>query len=182
MWNSCPVYRVFARMDLVLQTNRLLVRHFEPTDADQLQRVTGDADVMRFVGDLKPLSPEKTGQMIAEAIDHYRQRGFGEYAIVSRQTGAFIGYGGFAVLPERTCVEIDYILGREFWGDGLATELAKALVAQGFDHLGFQVLGASFDPQNHASMRVAAKVGFNYERSGVDEHGLPTIYYLMKRT
>jgi [ribosomal protein S5]-alanine N-acetyltransferase len=159
----------------------MLVRHFEPGDLDDLHRLTGRADVMRFVGDLSPLSREQAHRMIQEAMGRYETHGFSEYAVVDRESGALVGYGGFAVLPERDCVEIDYIFFPEHWGQGLATELAGALVEYAFDTLDLDVVGASFDPGNHASMRVAAKVGLRYERHGHDEHGLPTVYYIARR-
>ncbi len=123
-------------MATVLQTARLLLRRFEPGDSEHLHAITGDPDVMRFVGDLKPFSPQRTRTMIADAMAHYEQRGFGEYAIICKATGELIG---------------------------------------------FEVLGTSFDPHNHASMRVAAKAGFEFARTGLDEHGLPTVYYEQRR-
>jgi ribosomal-protein-alanine N-acetyltransferase len=168
-------------MNTILQTARLLLRPLEGSDLEALHSITSGPTVMQFVGDLKPFTLEKTERMIRDAVDHYRTRGFGEYAVMDKESGSLAGYGGFAVLPERTCVEIDYILRPEFWGRGLATELAAALVDHGFQRLRLDTIGASFDPQNHASMRVAAKVGLRYERTGVDEHGLPTVYYVMRR-
>jgi RimJ/RimL family protein N-acetyltransferase len=168
-------------MNTVLQTARMTVRHLVPDEAEALQRITGSPEVMRYFGDCRPYSIEKTRQTIAQAIDHYRTRGFGEYAFVDRRSGTLVGFGGHVILPERTCVEIEYVFDKPCWGRGLATEVARELVRHGFERLGFDVLGTSFDPANHASMRVAAKLGFRYERSGVDEYGLPTIYYVMAR-
>ncbi|HYR47954.1 MAG TPA: GNAT family N-acetyltransferase, partial [Candidatus Polarisedimenticolia bacterium] len=69
-----------------MQTARLLLRRFEPGDSEHLHAITGDPDVMRFVGDLKPFSPQRTRTMIADAMAHYEQRGFGEYAIICKAT------------------------------------------------------------------------------------------------
>lgn len=164
-----------------MQTKRLLLRHFEPGDREPLHAITGDPNVMKFVGDLQPFSPQQTRSMIEDAMAHYGQRGFGEYAITCKETGKLIGYGGFAILPERAYPEIDYIFRPDQWGRGLASELAPALVRYAFGELGLAVLGASFDPHNHASMRVAAKAGFQFVRTGLDEHGLPTLYYELRR-
>src|SRR2546426_12421400 len=139
-------------MVTVLQTDRLLLRRFETGDGEHLHAITGDPVVMRFVGDLKPFSPEQTRTMIEDAMAHYEQRRFGEYAITCKTTRELIGYGGFTILPERA-----------------------------YPDLGFEVLGASFDPHNHASMHVAVKAGFQFARTGLDEHGLPTLYYELRR-
>src|SRR3989454_5396177 len=119
-------------MATVLQTARLLVRRFEPGDSEQLHAITGDPDVMRFVGDLQPFSPQQTRRMIEDAMAHYERRGFGEYAITCKATRELIGYGGFAILPERACPEIDYIFPPDQWGRGLARGLAPALVRYPF--------------------------------------------------
>lgn len=177
MLQDCPSLIMIT----VLQTERLVLRQFEPRDGEPLHAITGDPDVMRFVGNLKPFSPQQTRTMVEEAIAHYEQRGFGEYAIICKATGELIGYGGLTILPERAHPEIDYIFRPDQWGRGLASELADELVRYAFGELGFEVLGASFDPHNHASMRVAAKVGFQFARTGLDEHGLPTIYYELRR-
>ncbi len=169
-------------MVTVLQTDRLLLRRFEPGDGEHLHAITGDPDVMRFVGDLKPFSPQQTRTMIEDATAHYEQPGFGEYAITCKATGELIGYGGFTILPERACPEIDYVFRPDQWGQGLASELAHELVRYAFGELRFEVLGASFDPHNRASMRVAAKVGFQFARTGLDQHGLPTVYHELRRS
>ena len=168
-------------MVTVLQTDRLLLRRFETGDGEHLHAITGDPVVMRFVGDLKPFSPQQTRTMIEDAMAHYEQRGFGEYAITCKTTRELIGYGGFTILPERAYPDIDYIFRPDQWGRGLASELAHRLVRYAFGELGFEVLGASFDPHNHASMHVAAKAGFQFARTGLDEHGLPTLYYELRR-
>ena len=168
-------------MVTVLQTERLLLRQFEPGDGECLHAITGDPTVMRFVGDLTPFSPRQTRTLIADAMAHYERRGFGEYAIICKATGELVGYGGFAILPERSYPEIDYIFRPDQWGRGLASELVPELVRYAFGDLDLAVLGASFDPRNHASMRVAAKAGFQFVRTGLDEHGLPTLYHELRR-
>src|SRR5258708_11139736 len=97
-------------MATVLQTARLLLRRFEPGDSEHLHAITGDPDVMRFVGDLKPFSPQRTRTMIADAMAHYEQRGLGENAIICKATVELIGYGVFNILPIPACPQIDYIL------------------------------------------------------------------------
>jgi len=168
-------------MATVLQTARLLLRRFEPGDSEHLHAITSDPDVMRFVGDLKPFSLQQTRRLIEDAMAHYERPGFGEYAITCKATRELIGYGGFAIVPERAYPEIDYIFRPDQWGRGLASELAHALVRYPFEELGFELLGASFDPRNHASMRVAAKAGFQFARTGLDEHCLSTLYYELGR-
>src|SRR2546422_1961159 len=131
-------------MATVLQTARLLLRRFERGDSEHLHAITGDPDVMRFVGDLKPFSPQRTRTMIADAMVHYEQRGFGEYAITCKATRELIGYGGFGIVPERAYPEIDYIFRPDQWGRGFASRLAHAPVRHAFWGLRCELLCASF--------------------------------------
>ncbi len=163
----------------ILETERLLLRELQPGDLDALFAITGDALIMRYVGDLKPYSREKTAQAIREAQESYQQHGFGGWAFIEKATGQFIGYGGLEYLPERTIPEVFYIFPPSQWGKGLATEVAAAILDYGFKQLGIPAIGASFDPANQPSMRAAAKVGLRFDYEGVDEFNLPTVYYKM---
>ena len=61
-------------------------------------------------------------------------------------------------------VEIAYLLDREYWGKGLATEAAEAIIKHGYAKYGFKRIVAVIHPQNVASIRVAEKIGMKYER------------------
>lgn len=163
----------------VLETERLYLRELQPADLDDLFAITGNALIMRYVGDLQPYSREKTAQVIRKAQESYRQHGFGGWAFIEKATGQFIGYGGLEYLPERTIPEVFYIFLPSHWGKGLATEVAAAILDYGFKQLGIPEIGASFDPANKPSMRAAAKVGLSFDYKGMDEFNLPTVYYRM---
>lgn len=163
----------------VLETERLYLRELWLSDLDDLFAITGDPLIMRYVGDLQPYSREKTAQAIREAQASYQQHGFGGWAFIEKATGLFIGYGGLEYLPERTIPEVFYIFPPSQWGKGLATEVAAAILDYGFKQLGIPAIGASFDPANQPSLRVASKVGLCFDYEGVDEFNLPTVYYKM---
>ncbi len=110
----------------------------------------------------------------------YKRHGFGAWAVVFKETGRLIGFGGLEILTSRSGPEVSYILASEFWGRGLATEFAAAAIGHGFRICGLRVIGASFDPANIASMRVAEKVGMCFLREGVDEYDLPTVFYVVR--
>ena len=166
-------------MTFIFETERMAVRSLNPDDFAPLHRITGDAEIMQYVGDLQPYTPEYTRQIIVEAIQSYADNRFGIWAILDKATGEMIGYGGIEYLPERDIPEVAYIFTQVVWGKGYATEFATRAVEYGFRELNLPELGASFDPNNHASMRVARKIGFTFEREGLDEFKLPTIYYRM---
>lgn len=87
------------------------------------------------------------------------------FAIRSKATGTFIGWCGVGVLdfsaPDK---ELYYLIGRDHWGNGYATEAATALTAFAFDVIGLDRLYAKADPRNEASLRIFEKLGFVFDR------------------
>jgi [ribosomal protein S5]-alanine N-acetyltransferase len=170
-----------SEISVAFETERLFVRPLYPTDFDDLHAICGDALIMRYVGNLQPYTPEQTRQAIEKAQTSYQAHGFGGWAIISKRDGRFLGYGGLEYLPERDIPEVFYIFPPAHWGQGYATEFARAAVRYGFEQCNLPAIGASFDPANHPSMRVAQKVGLRYDYEGFDEFNLPTVYYTLYR-
>jgi [ribosomal protein S5]-alanine N-acetyltransferase len=165
----------------IFETHRLLVRFLLNSDYEAFHRICSDPQVMRYVGNLKPYSPEETQMAMTDAHDSYRLYGFGPWAIICKESGRLIGVGGPDVLPRRELPELSYIFVPSCWGHGLATEFAAAAVDYGFQELGLCEITASFDPENKASMRVAEKAGMHYQWEGLDEYNLPTVFYALHR-
>ncbi len=166
---------------MIFETSRLRIRELQTSDFDDLAAITGDSEVMRFVGDLNPYTEDQTRRAIEISQESYRQHGFGAWAIVSKQTDQLIGMGGIEISPYREMAEVSYIFAPYVWGQGLATEFARAAIDYGFHHRGLREIGASFDPENRASMRVAEKVGMRFLSKGTDEYDLPTIFYVIEK-
>ena len=74
------------------------------------------------------------------------------------------------------CCHGPFALRKEFWGQGLATEVAQALVDHGFEHLKLARLVCVIDQENEASIRVAKKIGMSFEKEGKDKIG-PFLLY-----
>ncbi|RIH90429.1 Acetyltransferase (GNAT) domain protein [Calidithermus terrae] len=151
---------------IVLETRRLLLRRLEPRDAPALLAVFGDPEAMRFsdhgVRDL----PWVEG-WLAGCLESYRQRGFGPYAVVERESGEVVGYCGLTHHPDlggRPEVALGYRLARSRWGRGYASEAVAALLAYAIHTLRLRRVVAQIDPHNPASVRVAEKAGMRYER------------------
>jgi ribosomal-protein-alanine N-acetyltransferase len=67
-------------------------------------------------------------------------------------------------------------LGREYWGQGLGTEAAQAVLEYGFERLNLSRLICLIDRENRASIKVATKIGMTFEKESADEHG-PFLLY-----
>ena len=150
---------------IIVQTERLFLRHFHILDHEPMYRIFGDADIMRF-GDGVQTEEWVHGWLI-KCLEHYQTWGFGPYAVVNRNSREVIGYCGLSFFPDvggQPEVEIGYRFARVAWGRGYATEAALAVRNWAFQTLCLKRLIALIDPDNTASIRVAKKLGMHYER------------------
>ncbi len=142
-----------------LQTQRLVLRPFRPGDFDQLQRIVDHPAVRESNGE-EPRALTAAAQ--AQKGRSSKRGGNLELAIVVRRTGRVAGACELIIGPRRSG-EIGYLLGRRYWGHGYATEVARALVAYGFDGLGLRQLYAIVSLDNPRSRRVLEKAGFAWD-------------------
>ena len=145
-----------------LETARLHLRLFTLDDLDALARIFGDPDVIRHVGTGQPASREETAKALHSFIRHWQQHGFGRWAVVEKEHGVLIGYGGLRSLFGTP--EVTYLLAKSYWGRGLATEVARACLRYGFSELASERIVALTKLENIASQRVLQKVGMKYEK------------------
>lgn len=149
---------------IVIETPRLVLRHLAKDDVDDLAEIYADPVVIKFFGGI--YTYERTKQWVEEIINCYQQRGWSLWATIHKADNKFIGRCGLIpqLVDGQPEVEIGYLLAREYWGRGLATEAATASRNYGFEQLGFNRLISLIDPGNIASQKVALKVGLTYEK------------------
>ena len=161
-----------------LETERLLLRAPVEEDAESLAPMYADPEVMRFVGDGRPLTRTETERSVTRMIQRWEADGFGLFTAVRKEDGAVIGRVGLLVWNAdtwqpttraesqdgRTEVEVGYTLGRGYWGHGYATEAAGAVRDYALRELGADRLIALIIHGNTASENVARKLGLEYER------------------
>jgi len=154
-----------------LETPRLLLRGWQSDDLDGLAAVNTQPEVMRYINDGRTLDRAATAKRLADYQRHWVEHGFGLYAVEVKGTGELAGFTGLAVptfLPEiMPAVEIGWRLGRAYWGRGLATEAAQAVVAHARAELGLRRLVSIHIVGNEASARVMVKLGMSLERETV---------------
>lgn len=151
---------------VIATTPRLLLRLFEMSDAETLHRVVfGDAAVMRYGMGMKTL--DETRRWIVKHRRNYEQFRLGKWAVVLRDTNELIGYCGFTaqkMIDDVAETELGYRLAQTHWGNGFATEAATAARDYAFHTLKLPRIIALIDPANTPSIRVAEKLGMQYER------------------
>lgn len=165
-----------------LLTPRLALREFTTADVDDLLRSDGDARVMRQLGaGLPARSRDEIAETIANTVAGYARRpGYGLLHASRRADGAFVGACGLFPIPEGGEVEIAYRLPVDCWGRGYATEMARAVLAHGFDTLGLDhVVGLTW-PENVASQNVLRKIGMR-ERGLETHYGRPMLVFVADR-
>jgi len=145
-----------------IETRRLLLRPPHIRDAAPMfERYANDPEVTRYLGWPRHNSVAETEQFIAFSDAEWERWPVGPYLILSRETGAILGGTGLG-FETATRASTGYVLARDAWGQGYATEALQAMVdlAPG---VGVQRLHAFVHPDHGASRRVLEKCGFTRE-------------------
>src|SRR5262245_26217007 len=142
-----------------LETERLRLRMLRESDLDAYAAMCGDAEVMRYLGDGKPLTRADAWRNMAMMIGHWHLRGFGMWAVEEKSTGRMIGRIG-AWYPEGwPAKEIGWALCRDCWGRGFATEAARAAADYAITVLHWPEVISLIRQGNAPSIRVAERIG-----------------------
>jgi RimJ/RimL family protein N-acetyltransferase len=166
----------------ILETDRLVLRHLERDDLEDLYALYRDPEIRRYFPE-GTLTRDETREELEWFLNgHPEHPELGLWATIHRPSGRFIGRCGLLpwTIDDRAEVEVAYLLDKEFWGQGLATEAARAIVEYAFDRLGLSRLICLIDPANQASIGVAEKLGMRLETQIEDEAG-PCLLYARSR-
>ena len=167
---------------IILETQRLLLRHLTPDDLEDLFAFYSDPDVIKYIPDA-PRTREETREELEWFLNgHPKSPELGLWATILKETDQFIGRCGLIpwTIDGEHEVEVAFALAKPYWGQGLATEVAQALVHYGFEHLSLSRLICVIDHDNQASINVATKTGMKFEREAKDEYGPFLIYSMSK--
>jgi ribosomal-protein-alanine N-acetyltransferase len=162
----------------ILETKRLLLRRLTMDDLDALSTLYRDPEVRKYFPE-GTLTYEETKEELEWIINvYYGQYGYGLWATIHKETGEFIGRCGLLpwIIEQRPEVEVAYMLAKAFWGQGLGTEAAQAVLNYGFAQLQLSRLICLIDRENQASIRVAKKIGMTFEKE-VDDGKGPALLY-----
>ena len=146
-----------------LETERLLMRWFREDDFDQLCHISANPEVMRFLGDGKPMTAMEAWRQMATFMGHWYFRGYGIWAVEEKLTGKLVGRIGFMNPAGWPGFELGWTLGREYWGQGFATEGARRALEYAFTEMDRDHVISLIAPENVASIRVAERLGEKVE-------------------
>jgi len=148
--------------EVILETERLILRMFRKEDFEAYAKLTSDPDVMRFIGG-KPFDRFEAWRHMASLVGHWYLIGYGHWAVEEKASGKLVGRIGFLNPPDWPGFELGWTLAREFWGKGYATEGARRAMGYGFNELDQPHIISLIHPDNKASIRVAERLGEKVE-------------------
>ncbi len=166
---------------VMVETERLILREFDEDDLEIYFELGRNPEIIRFTGD--PGGGFKDHEAALEylttrTLSDYRERGYGRWAVVVKETGNVIGFSGLKYLDDRSEVDVGYRLLPSEWGKGYATESAQAAVDYGFNPLGLKRMIGMVMPENIASARVLEKIGMTFVEMTVDQGDQVAIYVI----
>jgi RimJ/RimL family protein N-acetyltransferase len=162
-----------------LHSERLRLRPLAATDREPLHRHWTDADVRRFLWDDVVIDLATVDGVIERSGELLATQGFSLNALERLGGEALVGVCGLYQFPDLE-PELIYSLSRPHWGQGLATEASRVVIADAFERLGFTRVLARTDTPNRASVHVMERLGMQFEGESV-ENGLPTLRYVLER-
>lgn len=152
-----------------IKTNRLLLRQFRISDSIRIHELLGvDPDFTRFTGWNPYASPEMARATISEFIDKYDEDHFYSWGI--EWNGELIGtIGAYDFCAEDNSIEIGYSIGKEFWGNGFASEACSAVSRYLIENEKISIIKAWVVTENVGSAKVLQNSGFILKESQMEE-------------
>lgn len=158
-----------------IETERLKLRAFTADDWESYAEMYSDESFFRYLSG-KPLSKEQTWGNMAIILGHWALLGYGIWAFEKIDTGELVGRAGLLNLPGWPDIEVCWALGPKFWGNGYATEAARASINWAFTNTGIPRLISLIHPENKASEGVALRLGEQF-REQISFDGKPANVY-----
>ena len=149
-------------------------------DLDGYARLFADAEGVRFIADGTTADATEAAEWLTRSLHRNDHEGFDRRSVVLPDDGSLIGWCGIAVWEIEGAIEreLGYVLGREWWGRGYATEAAAAMRDHARSALGLTRLIALIHRDNEASKRVARKLGMAYQRDAEFQGRLVELFAL----
>jgi RimJ/RimL family protein N-acetyltransferase len=135
----------------------------------------------RFLWDGRAIAPEETRAIVAESARLFRERGLGLWAIREHGGEDLLGVAGYWYFRVPPLLELLFAVAAPHWRRGIATEASRCVIDYGFLTLGFEVIAASTDAANAASVRVLEKLDMALRRRETVD-GLDTVFYELPRS
>lgn len=164
----------------MFETERLIIRKLTPEDLPWLIEMRIDPAVNRYLGGTRMQNPEAITKRMQFYLDCYEKFGFGQCAMIWKETGENIGASGLQPLEDTGEIEVGYSLMEKFWRMGIGFECAEAWLYYGFEKAGLERIVAVADADNTGSWRIMEKCGMSYEKAA-EFYGMPCKFYAISK-
>lgn len=163
--------------DLIIETERLVMREFNQDDVDSMFELNSDEEVTRYTGDQRFEDKTEVIRLI-DTYDEYERYKMGRWSLLLKSTGDYIGFCGLKYLAELNEADLGFRLMKKYWNQGYATESSVAALNYGFDTLQLEKIVGRAASENTRSLRVLEKLGMVFE-TDFREHGRPCRQYML---
>ena len=151
----------------MITTKRLLLRHWTLKDLIPFYKINSHSQVCKYLP--KQLTELESDELARKIIQKFDVQGFGMFALEEKENKEFIGFTGLNIpnfeAPFMPAIEIGWRLAVDYWGKGLATEAAFAVMEYAFFELNLSEIVSFTVPENIASQRVMQKIGMSHDPS-----------------
>src|SRR3954471_7565270 len=149
----------------VLETDRLILRHLSPTDAEFVLELLNEPSFIRYIGDKQVRSLDDARAYVADGpARSYATYGFGLNLVELKSDGKPIGICGLLKRDTLPDPDIGFAFLPAYWNQGYAFEAASAVMTHGRSLLGIEQVLAITTPDNEASAKLLGRIGFRFER------------------
>jgi RimJ/RimL family protein N-acetyltransferase len=167
-------------MDLILETERLLLRPLDLSDVDDFFSMNNNPNVNRYLRN--PITSKiEANQYIQKIINEYQKNNIARFAVILKETNKLIGFSGlkFRNTLENNHIDfydLGYRFSEEYWRNGFATESSLAWLDYGFNTMKLSTIHACAVSENIGSNKVLKKMGFEFTNQYIVNNSMHNWY------
>jgi ribosomal-protein-alanine N-acetyltransferase len=165
-------------MNLIIETDRLILRPLEHSDAEEMFAMDKNPEVHKYLWQKPVQKIDEVIKVIEYVRTQYEKNNIGRFATIIKETGEFIGWTGIKFVDDHVengntnFYDYGYRLNEKFWSKGYATEASKAWLDYGFNQMKIDKMNAYTHSENGASNHILQKVGMKLMEDYPDKDGV----------
>ena len=167
-------------MKEIVQTQRLLLREFEITDAQFILKLVNDPDWIKYIVDKNIHTEAAARSYIRSLRESYTAFGFGFYCVEQKKSGRAVGLCGLIKRPYLELVDLGFATLREYRREGYTYEASKAIMNYARENFEMEQLAAITNINNYASRKLLIKLGFKFKTAKtIGDEGKDVVNYFV---
>lgn len=156
-------------MEIIFQTDRLILRRFTEADAGLLLSLNSDPEVLRYLHEPLLEDEEHSLTILRTVIFPQYENNLGRWAVHTKEGNEFIGWCGLKYRADLNEIDLGYRFKKSSWGNGYATEAAEHTLHYGLNELKLKVITGRAHIENIASQKVLEKIGMKFIGEGITD-------------